>query len=102
MISSLLRQLPLPITQQLTIINEEKEEIEPLRSRNPFHERRHTLMVKKRLTNGSKQTISVLPFYGGYRANPAIKKPDEEAFVHHVRSNENPADGNRPRRRLSL
>jgi hypothetical protein len=74
MISSLLCQLPPPITQQLTIINEEKEEVEPLRSMNPFYERRNVPMVKKSLTNGAKQTISVLPFYGGCRTNPAIKK----------------------------
>jgi len=60
------------------VINEEKDEAGLLRRMSIFHGRRTALMVKKGLTNGAKQTISVLPFYGGCRTDPAIKKRDKE------------------------
>jgi hypothetical protein len=74
--------LSLPITQQLIIINEEKDEGNPFCVMNPFQGRRCVLMAKKSLTNGSKQTISKLPFYGGCRTDPAIKKHNNEKRVY--------------------
>jgi hypothetical protein len=60
------------------VINDEKDEVEPLRIMSSFHGKRIVLMVKKSLTNGAKQTISILPFYGGCRTDPAIKKHNKE------------------------
>ena len=56
------------------VINEEKDEAGPLRRMSIFHGRRTALMVKKGLTNGAKQTISILPFHGGGAKGPARKR----------------------------
>jgi hypothetical protein len=74
--------LPLPITYQLIIINEEKDEAEPLQIRSPFRGRCEMLVAKKSLTNGAKQTISRMPFYGGCRTDPAMKKHNNEDHVY--------------------
>jgi hypothetical protein len=57
--------LSIPITQQLITINEEKDEVEPLRILNPFHGRRNVIMVKRldKYYKKENQHIAVLRQY---------------------------------------